>query len=125
MKGVKQYLCFEVLAQKSIFIFVDPLSQFNNSRILSTNTTIKTATAQTRVTTKTTSGARTVIMETGKRTVTNTKSAAAKRTTESRATKTAQKASPILKLKVVIVLVVTSIAMVICPILVGYLWWKR
>ena len=122
MKGVKQYLCFEVLAQKSIFIFVDPLSQFNNSRILSTNTTIKTATAQTRVTTKTTSGAN---METGKRTVTKTKSAAAKRTTESRATKTAQKASPILKLKVVIVLVVTSIAMVICPILVGYLWWKR
>ena len=125
MKEVKQYLCFEVLRRKSIFVFVDLLSQFNNSRILATITTVKTATTQTRVITKTISRTRKVVLATTERTVAKTKPAAAKATTKKSATKTARKGSPKLKPKVITVLVVTSIAIVISPILVGYLCWKR
>ena len=126
MKSVKQYLCFEVLVRKSVLILVDPLSQLNNSRILATNTTVKTATTQTRVTTKTTSGTRKVVLATMERTVTKAKPAAAKATTERSATtkrsatKAARSGSPNLKPKIIIVLVLTSIVIVISPTLVGY-----
>ena len=87
MKGVKQYLCFEILVRESIFI-LDPLSLFSNSRILATNTTVKPITAQTRVTTKTTSGTRKVVLATMERTVTKTKPA------ERNAIKTVRNGSP-------------------------------
>ena len=130
MKGVKQYLTFDVLVRKLIFIFLDPLSQFNNSRILSTaTTTVKAATAEPIVTTETTSRARKVILATVKRTATmteaKTKSAAIKTTTEGRTIKTGRNTSTILKSKVIIVLVVALVAIVISPTVVGYLWWKR